>query len=51
MEHTSKEEHFSQMFNDKYNQTKFLNYLIRKQNYIIKNVPKLEHEIFIDNIF
>ena len=50
VEHTSKEEHFSQMFNDKYNQTKFLNYLIRKQNYIIKNVPKLEREIFIDNI-
>ncbi|HRZ31922.1 MAG TPA: DUF3857 domain-containing protein [Flavobacterium sp.] len=50
VEHTSKDENFSQSFNDKYNQTKFLNYLLRKQNYILKNVPKLEEEIFIDNI-
>jgi hypothetical protein len=50
VEHTSKDEHFSQAFTDKHNQTNYLNYIIRKQNYILKNVPKLEDEYFIDNI-
>jgi hypothetical protein len=50
VEHTSKNEFYSQAFTNKHNQTNYLTYTIRKQSYILKNVPKLEKENFIDNI-
>ncbi len=50
VEHTAKNEFYSQAFTDKHKQTNYLTYTIRKQNYIIKDVPKLEKENFIDNI-
>lgn len=50
VEQESKDEPFTQSFTDEYNQTRQLNYTLRKQKYTLRNVPALLEEPYTDNV-